>query len=52
MARLYAETDFAARVAAQFEGDYKLTFHLAPPVFNKPDPVDRRSEEIASTARG
>ena len=39
VARLYAETDFAARVAAQFEGDYKLTFHLAPPVFNKPDPV-------------
>jgi indolepyruvate ferredoxin oxidoreductase len=38
VARLYAETDFAARVAAQFEGDYKLTFHLAPPVFNKPDP--------------
>ncbi len=37
VARLYAETDFAARVAAQFEGDYKLTFHLAPPVFNKPD---------------
>ena len=39
VARLYAETDFAERVAAQFEGDYKLTFHLAPPVFNKPDPV-------------
>ena len=39
VARLYAETDFAARVAAQFEGDYKLTFHLAPPVFNKPDPA-------------
>jgi indolepyruvate ferredoxin oxidoreductase len=37
VARLYAETDFAARVAAQFEGDYKLTFHLAPPVLNKPD---------------
>ena len=39
VARLYAETDFAARVAAQFEGDYKLTFHLAPPVFNEPDPA-------------
>jgi len=39
VARLYAESDFAHRVAAQFEGDYKLTFHLAPPVFNKPDPV-------------
>jgi indolepyruvate ferredoxin oxidoreductase len=39
VARLYAETDFAARVAAQFEGDYKLSFHLAPPLTNKPDPV-------------
>jgi indolepyruvate ferredoxin oxidoreductase len=39
VARLYAETDFAARVAQQFEGDYKLTFHLAPPVFNKPNPA-------------
>ncbi|MEO6564435.1 MAG: DUF6537 domain-containing protein, partial [Casimicrobiaceae bacterium] len=38
VARLYAESDFTQRVAAQFEGDYKLTFHLAPPVFNKPDP--------------
>jgi indolepyruvate ferredoxin oxidoreductase len=38
VARLYAETDFAARVAAQFEGDYRLRFHLAPPALNKPDP--------------
>ena len=39
VARLYAETDFAARVAAQFEGDYRLKFNLAPPIFNKPDPA-------------
>src|SRR6185369_11166329 len=39
VARLYAESDFAKRVASQFEGDYKLVFHLAPPVFNKPDPL-------------
>jgi indolepyruvate ferredoxin oxidoreductase len=39
VARLYAETDFEERVAAAFEGDYKLTFNLAPPIFNKPDPV-------------
>ena len=39
VARLYAESDFTKRVAAQFEGDYKLTFHLAPPVFNKPDAI-------------
>jgi indolepyruvate ferredoxin oxidoreductase len=38
VARLYAQTDFLARVDAQFEGDYKLTFHLAPPLTNKPDP--------------
>ena len=37
VARLSAESDFAKRVAAQFEGDYKLTFHLAPPTLNKPD---------------
>ncbi|MDE2209305.1 MAG: indolepyruvate ferredoxin oxidoreductase family protein [Betaproteobacteria bacterium] len=39
VARLYTGTDFVSRVAAQFEGDYKLRFHLAPPVFNKPDPA-------------
>jgi indolepyruvate ferredoxin oxidoreductase len=37
VARLYAETDFLQRVAAQFEGDYKLSFWLAPPTTNKPD---------------
>ncbi|HET9046697.1 MAG TPA: indolepyruvate ferredoxin oxidoreductase family protein, partial [Casimicrobiaceae bacterium] len=37
VARLYAESDFAKRVANQFEGDYKLTFHLAPPALNKAD---------------
>jgi indolepyruvate ferredoxin oxidoreductase len=39
VARLYTDGDFEKRVAAQFDGDYKLKFHLAPPVFNKPDPV-------------
>ena len=37
VARLYAETDFVKRIAAQFEGDYTLHFHLAPPTLNKPD---------------
>ena len=52
VARLYAETDFAARVAAQFEGDYKLVFHLAPPLFNKPDPATRRGDEERLRRRG
>ena len=38
VARLYAETDFASRVAKEFEGDYKIRFHLAPPLLAKPDP--------------
>ncbi len=46
VARLYAETDFAQRVAAQFEGDYKLTFHLAPPMLNKPDPETGEPKKI------
>jgi indolepyruvate ferredoxin oxidoreductase len=45
VARLYAETDFVKRVAAQFEGDYQLNFHLAPPIFNKPDPVTGRPKK-------
>jgi len=32
VARLYTESDFLHRVAGQFEGDYKLRFHLAPPL--------------------
>ena len=52
VARLYAESDFAQRVAAQFEGDYKLTFHLAPPLFNKTDPRTGVPGQDAPTARG
>ena len=39
VARLYTESDFVERVAATFDGDYQLKFHLAPPIFNKADPV-------------
>jgi indolepyruvate ferredoxin oxidoreductase len=47
VARLYSEGDFQKRVAAQFEGDYKLVFHLAPPVFNKPDPDTGEAKKSA-----
>src|SRR5258708_28669122 len=39
VARLYTDGEFTKRVAAQFEGDYKLNFHLSPPLTNKPDPT-------------
>ena len=37
VARLYVETGFFDRLAEQFEGNYKLRFHLAPPLFSKRD---------------
>ena len=36
--RLYAAPEFAAKLGAQFEGDFKLHFHLAPPLFSRRDP--------------
>jgi len=32
VARLYADSAFIDKVKAQFDGDYKLHFHLAPPL--------------------
>jgi indolepyruvate ferredoxin oxidoreductase len=37
VARLYTTGAFAEKVANMFEGDYKLKFHLAPPMFSKTD---------------
>jgi len=35
VARLYTSGDFRRQLEAQFEGDYKLKFHLAPPLLAK-----------------
>ena len=37
VARLYTDGTFARALAAQFEGDVKLTFHLAPPLLGRRD---------------
>lgn len=37
VARLYADPAFKQRLAAEFEGDYQLEFHLAPPLLAKQD---------------
>jgi indolepyruvate ferredoxin oxidoreductase len=37
VARLHADTAFKARIAGMFEGDYKIKFHLAPPLLAKRD---------------
>jgi indolepyruvate ferredoxin oxidoreductase len=38
VARLFSNGDFEQELAAQFEGDYRLRFHLAPPLLAKRDP--------------
>jgi indolepyruvate ferredoxin oxidoreductase len=37
VARLQSDPAFLARLKAQFDGDWKLKFHLAPPLFAKKD---------------
>jgi indolepyruvate ferredoxin oxidoreductase len=38
VARLYAGGAFRRKIEAMFEGDYRLVFHLAPPLLARPDP--------------
>ncbi len=35
VARLYSNGEFQKKLKAAFQGDYKLSFHLAPPIFNR-----------------
>ncbi len=47
VARLHTSEEFRRKLSAQFDGDYKLHFHLAPPLLAKRDPVTgqlRKSE--------
>ncbi|HKQ29423.1 MAG TPA: indolepyruvate ferredoxin oxidoreductase family protein, partial [Burkholderiales bacterium] len=39
VARLHANGDFEKKIEGMFEGDYKVAFYLAPPMFAKTDPV-------------
>jgi indolepyruvate ferredoxin oxidoreductase len=39
VARLYTDGAFLRAVRDQFEGDYRLKFHLAPPLFARRDPA-------------
>ncbi|WKW51857.1 indolepyruvate ferredoxin oxidoreductase family protein [Rhodomicrobium lacus] len=38
VARLYTDGAFAAQIKAEFDGDVKLKFHLAPPILGRRDP--------------
>jgi indolepyruvate ferredoxin oxidoreductase len=41
VARLYTSGEFERRLKQQFDGDFKLRFHLAPPLFAKKDAEGR-----------
>jgi indolepyruvate ferredoxin oxidoreductase len=38
VARLYSDPEFERTLASTFEGDYRLRFHLAIPLFSRTDP--------------
>jgi indolepyruvate ferredoxin oxidoreductase len=39
VARLYTDGDFRRKLRAEFDGDLRLTVHLAPPLISRPDPI-------------
>lgn len=39
IARLFSNGEFRKQLADQFEGDYSLKFHLAPPLIARKDPI-------------
>ncbi len=47
VARLYSDGRFAAAIAAQFEGEPTLEFHLAPPLMSAIDPNTGRPRKRA-----
>jgi indolepyruvate ferredoxin oxidoreductase len=47
VARLHADPAFREQIAAQFDGDYKLAFHLAPPLLARREPGSEVPAKIA-----
>jgi indolepyruvate ferredoxin oxidoreductase len=47
VARLHSDPAFLAKVAEQFEGDYKLRFHLAPPILSRVDPKTGKPRKLS-----
>jgi indolepyruvate ferredoxin oxidoreductase len=49
VARLHSDPVFQAKIAEQFEGDYKLRFHLAPPLLSS---IDAKTGKPRKTSFG
>ncbi|HEX9395851.1 MAG TPA: indolepyruvate ferredoxin oxidoreductase family protein [Burkholderiales bacterium] len=44
--RLHADAAFAAKIDGMFEGDYRLVYHLAPPLLARKDPQTGEPRKI------
>ena len=47
VARLYSNGDFLRRLRREFDGDYKLQFHLSPPLINPRDKVTGKPRKVS-----
>jgi indolepyruvate ferredoxin oxidoreductase len=47
VARLYSDPEYLKRLQSAFEGDVKLTFHLAPPILARRDAVTGKTRKMA-----
>jgi indolepyruvate ferredoxin oxidoreductase len=45
VARLHADSAFAKKLRDRFDGDFRLSFHLAPPLFASRDPTTGRLQK-------
>ena len=48
VARLYTQTDFLQRVGDQFDGDWQLQFHLAPPLLARKNEKGQLRKQVFS----
>ena len=47
VARLLTDAEFLASLKDGFTGDFRMTFHLAPPLLSKHDPISGRPRKMA-----
>jgi indolepyruvate ferredoxin oxidoreductase len=47
VARLYSDTGFVERIKAQFDGNLRFEFHLAPPLLAKADPATGEPKKMS-----
>ena len=45
VARLHTSANFHTQLSSHFAGPYTLRFHLAPPLFSKPDPITGQAQK-------